>query len=345
MGKNLAISLNKLIKNVDAKQLDPTYLIQGTDQYLLDLVRQHFIDLIEPEDRTLNLAQFDMREVPLSVAIDDARSVPFFGYKRVVFIEQAMFLTGETTKGKIEHHVEDLITYIQHPEPQTVLVIMAPFEKLDGRKKVTKLLKERATYLSFGDFSGRDLQQMIQNDVAQADYKIEPQALQSLIRLTDMSVTNAMNELRKLKLYTLQTKVIRDQDVNELVIRTLSQNVFDLIDNLLHQNLRQAVELYHDLLLSGEEPLRLLGAMLGQFRLLLQVKVSKKSEQGTATALKVHPYRVKLAKKTSRRYSYKALASAYIGLVQMEKELKTTSKSPEMLFELFILRYQYEINS
>ncbi|QOD86653.1 DNA polymerase III subunit delta [Weissella viridescens] len=341
----MAINLTQLEQNIKAGQIDPIYLIQGNDQYLLDVVRHLFINLIPNEDRMLNLAQFDMRETALSVAIDDAKSVPFFGDRRVVIIDQAQFLTGESSRGKIEHKVDDLIEYVKQPEPQTVLVIIAPYDKLDGRKKVTKLLKERATYLSFVDFSERDLQKMVEQNLHEAGYVIDGDALQLLFRLTDMSVTAVMNELKKLKLYALETKHIDAASVDALVTRTLSQNVFDLIDNLLNQNLRQAVELYHELLFSGEEPLRLLGAMISQFRLLIQVKTSKQSEQGLATALKVHPYRVKLAKKTVRRFSYKALSGAFLGLSEMEKELKSTQKDPEMLFELFVLRYQNDLKS
>ncbi|MBM7618126.1 DNA polymerase-3 subunit delta [Weissella uvarum] len=341
----MAINLKELNQQIDAQQIAPIYLIQGTDHYLLDLVRKRFVDLIDEPDRALNLAQFDMREIDLATAIDDARSVPFFGDRRVVLIENAYFLTGEVAKSKPEHHVEELIDYINQPEPQTVLVIMAPYEKLDGRKKVTKLLKERATYLSFGDFSEKDVRQMVQDNLSAEGYEITSDALQTLIQYTDMSVAAIMNELDKLKLYAFNTKKIDKKAVDQLVTRTLSQNVFDLIDDLLNQKLRDAVELYHELILAGEEPLRLLGAMVGQFRLLLQVKVSKQSEQGLATALKVHPYRVKLAKKTVRRYSYDALANAFLGLAEMEKALKSTSKDPEMLFELFVLRYQYETKS
>lgn len=98
--------------------------------------------------------------------------------------------------------------------------------------------------------------------------------------------------------------------------------------------------LYHQLILNGEEPLRLQGAILGQFRLLVQAKGSKLSEKGLATALSVHPYRVKLARQTVRSFGYKDLAQAFLGLVNMEKQLKSTRRDPELLFELFILRFQ-----
>ena len=90
----MALTLRDVQQDVAKQTLKPIYLIQGTDQYLLDQVRSAFVSLIPDEDRTLNLAQFDMRETPLGVAVDDARSVPFFGDRRVVMIDDAYFLTG-----------------------------------------------------------------------------------------------------------------------------------------------------------------------------------------------------------------------------------------------------------
>lgn len=339
----MAISLQTIQQDVANQTLQPIYLIQGTDQYLLDQVRRLFVELIPAADQTLNLAQFDMRDTPLGIAVDDARSVPFFGDRRVVFINDAYFLTGESPRTKVEHHIEDLIAYVKQPEPQTVLVIFAPFEKLDNRKKITKLLKEQAAYLSFGDLKEQDLRQMITERLAQANFNMSAAAIQRLIRLTNLSLTQIMSELDKLMLYCFDTKMIDEDAVNQLVTRTLSENIFDLIDALLTRKLTRAVELYHELLASGEEPLRLNAAIVGQFRLLLQVKSATQSEQGTASLLKVHPYRVKLARQTVRRFNYQALAKAYLGLVNMEEQLKSTARDPELLFELFVLRYQADI--
>lgn len=336
----MAITLKELKKDLANQNSAPVYLIQGVDQYLLDQTRSLFTDLIPEEDRTMNFAQFDMRETNLAVALDDARAVPFFGDKRVVIIDNAYFLTGETTRGKIEHIPEELMNYLQQPEPQTILVIFAPYEKLDGRKKVTKLLKERAGYLAFGELKEHDVHQLVQDRVNEAGYTIAPAAEQMLFQRTNLSLTQIMMELEKLLLFTYDTKQITVHDVDVAVTNTLSQNIFDLIEALLNQKLRQAVELYHELILDGEEPLRLHGAMIGQFRLLLQVKSMTLSEQGMASTLKVHPFRVKLAKQTVRKYSYEALSQAFLGLVKMEEQLKSTSRDPELLFELFVLRYQ-----
>ncbi|MDF8369975.1 DNA polymerase III subunit delta [Weissella paramesenteroides] len=339
----LTVTLADVFNDVQTGQLYPIYFVQGQDQYLINLVREKFLTIIHPDDRALNLAQFDLTEVPLSLAIDDAKSVPFFGNQRVVILDNPYFLTGERQKSNLEHHVEDLVDYIKQPEPQTIVVIFAPYDKLDNRKKVTKLLKEQARYLSFVNLSDKDINRFIDQRVNEAGYFINSAAKQELIRLTNSSLTQIMSELDKLMLYTLSEKQINVSDVKELVTHTLSENIFDLIDCLLKGQLTRAVNLYHELLSKGEEPLRLHGALIGQFRLLLQVKSSEKSEKGIASELKVHPYRVKLAKRVVRKFSYVRLASAYLGLVSMEEQLKSTSRDPELLFELFILKYKNQM--
>ncbi|ATF41020.1 DNA polymerase III subunit delta [Weissella paramesenteroides] len=339
----LTVTLADVFNDVQTGQLYPIYFVQGQDQYLINLVREKFLTIIHPDDRALNLAQFDLTEVPLSLAIDDAKSVPFFGNQRVVILDNPYFLTGERQKSNLEHHVEDLVDYIKQPEPQTIVVIFAPYDKLDNRKKVTKLLKEQARYLSFVNLSDKDINRFIDQRVNEAGYFINSAAKQELIRLTNSSLTQIMSELDKLMLYTLSEKQINVSDVKELVTHTLSENIFDLIDCLLKGQLTRAVNLYHELLSTGEEPLRLHGALIGQFRLLLQVKSSEKSEKGIASELKVHPYRVKLAKRVVRKFSYVRLASAYLGLVSMEEQLKSTSRDPELLFELFILKYKNQM--
>ncbi|MGK4145510.1 DNA polymerase III subunit delta [Weissella paramesenteroides] len=339
----MTVTLADVFNDVQTGQLYPIYFVQGQDQYLINLVREKFLTIIHPDDRALNLAQFDLTEVPLSLAIDDAKSVPFFGNQRVVILDNPYFLTGERQKSNLEHHVEDLVDYIKQPEPQTIVVIFAPYDKLDNRKKVTKLLKEQARYLSFVNLSDKDINRFIDQRVNEAGYFINSAAKQELIRLTNSSLTQIMSELDKLMLYTLSEKQINVSDVKELVTHTLSENIFDLIDCLLKGQLTRAVNLYHELLSTGEEPLRLHGALIGQFRLLLQVKSSEKSEKGIASELKVHPYRVKLAKRVVRKFSYVRLASAYLGLVSMEEQLKSTSRDPELLFELFILKYKNQM--
>ena len=85
-----------------------------------------------------------MEETPLASALNDAMSVPFFGDRRIVIVNNPYFLTGEKKKNKVEHDIDGLLKYLEYPLETTTLVFIAPYEKLDERKKVVKTLKKVA---------------------------------------------------------------------------------------------------------------------------------------------------------------------------------------------------------
>lgn len=334
----MTVNLKTIEDDIAAGKIAPVYLVQGTDQYLMDQAHQLFDKIIPEDERSMNFATYDLREQNLSNALDDARSMPFFGERRVVIIENTYILTGEQVKNKQEHHPEELLNYLQHPEPQTTLVLMAPYDKLDRRKKITKLLQEQSVHLSFGNLSENDVKKIVEAKLSEQAFTITTVALQKLFQLTNLNLSQIMQELQKVTLYAMPEKEINEEMIQATATKTLNDSVFDLIDLIISFNINQAVVLYHELILNGEEPLRLQGAMTGHFRLLLQVKASTTSEQGTAKVLGVHPYRIKLARKTLQKFSYQQIAKIYLELVQMEQQIKTTQRDPELLFELFMLQ-------
>lgn len=320
----------------------PVYLVQSEQLYLLEKARQAFKKLIAPEEQAMNYASYDMDEVDLEIALADAATIPFFGDQRVVILEKPVFLTGETKKQRANHNLEALMTYLKQPEPDTALVFLAPYEKLDKRKKVVKMLLKEATIFDFGNISERDIQALINNDILEHGFKIDHQALNILIQRTNADLTIIMQELSKLYLYCYQEKVITTEAVADLVTKSLTENVFDLVTAVLAGKTSMALTLYHELRANGEEPIKMNALLLGQFRLLLQVKglmPKVRNEKELATQLKVHPYRVKLANQASRKFTLQNLSQAYLGLYDLEKQLKSTQRDPEMLFELFMINF------
>ena len=139
-----------------------------------------------------------------------------------------------------------------------------------------------------------------------------------------------------------ETKFITIEAVQELVAKSLEQNIFALNEYVLKKDVGQALNLYQDLLLQKEDPIKINAIMTAQFRLLIQVKILEKKgyQQGDiAKLLKTHPYRVKLAIQQMRKIKEYALVEAYNGLIDAEYRLKTGKGDKEMQFELFVLQY------
>ncbi|KIR08354.1 DNA polymerase III subunit delta [Levilactobacillus brevis] len=337
------MTINELLKTLATGQtLSNVYVILGQADYFQRRLKRGFKQQVPAEEQTMNFASYDMDTVPLAVALDDAMAAPFFGERRVVCIDNPQFLTGETKKQKVEHDIDSLQKYLESPMPSTVLVFFAPYDKLDARKKVTKQLKKVATMVEINQFSERDVRQCVTDQLKQDGYTMEPAALNDLIQRTDADLTLIMSELPKLELYTLPEKTITQAAISGLVTQTLTQNVFDLVNRVLAKNTAGAVTLYRELLQAKEEPLKINAILQGQFRLLIQTKVLAKqgySQGKLASILKVHPYRIKLALQTHRRFQLTDLNRAYLGLFRVEKQMKSTTMDPELLFSLFMTQF------
>ncbi|WP_251574531.1 DNA polymerase III subunit delta [Limosilactobacillus agrestimuris] len=336
------MDVTTLKQQITSKTPAMVYLALGTQQVLLQQVREMFINLIPKEERVMNVGSYDMETTPLAVALDDAMATPFFGERRLVLVNKPYFFTGDKGHAKIDHELESLSNYLQHPEPSTILVFLAPYEKLDGRKKIVKELKKAAVMIDTAPLDEAHARRQIQNSLADDKYTIDNEAIDELVQRTNADYELMNANLSKLKLLTYQDRHITKQAVQDLVPQSLDENVFDLVNAVLRHDQTKSIDLYDQLIAGQQPPLRINAVLISQFRLLLQIKVlsSRGLSQGSlAQKLRVHPYRVKLGLQTVRQFSLLALENAYLGLVNIEKALKTTQRDPRLLFQLFMLQY------
>ena len=337
------MEFEKQLDRIKNGQVNLVYLVQGKEPYLQELARKVFLEtIVAPEDQDLNVGRFNMEEVSIQTAIQDAESVPFFGERRLVLVDNPSFFTGEKEKKSMDHQLERLQAYLENPMESSVMVFFAPYDKLDQRKKIVKQLKKEAVLLDASELTERDVKQYIQDSLRNHQYSIQEEALETLLVKTQYSLTNSMKELDKLTIASIDTKMIPLELVESLVAKTLEQNIFELGESILKKEGVKALQIYHDMLLQKEDPLKMNAILLGQFRLLLQVSYLKREgyqEPEIQKTLGVHPYRVKIALQQSRRFGLPLLEKAFMQLVDTEYALKTSVGIKEMQLEWFILQF------
>ncbi len=331
------------IAKIKKGQFSPVYLFLGTETYFIQEARKLLLEHAMPEeDQDLNVGTYNLDEVPLSHALEDAESIPFFGDRRVVIVDQPVFLTGEKAKAGIEHDTEWLERYLNNPSDSTILVFFAAYEKLDNRKKISKLIQKKATVVSVAPLKEAEARNYLNQVIQNEGYHMDRQSLQFFFERIEDNLSKGMDELQKLFLAAMTDKKITKQMVEDLVPRNLEQNIFDIVTYVLKKDSQKAIQTYRDLLLQKEEPIKINAILLGQFRLLIQVRLlAKKGYQqpDIAKVLKIHPYRVKLASGQIRNMDENRLQKAYLGLVEAEKKMKTGDGLKDIQFELFMLKY------
>ena len=335
------MKLTDLKSKLKKRELSPIYLVDGVDGYIQETVKKSLMTVIPEDQRVMNIGTYDLETVDLGTVLDDARSAPFFGDYRLIVLNNPVFLTGEKTK--LKFNLDGFLNYIKDPEPTTILLISAKYEKLDGRKKIVKDLKKIAETIDASAPKENDIKKLVLQYVSEKESQITDDAIGELILRTDGNLSQIINELKKLTLYASGNEMIDLNAVQKLVPRSLNQNVVDLINVLMQGNIRQSIDDYSILILNQEQPLRINAALVSQFRLLLQVKILMErgfSQGKLAQELKAHPYRIKLAMQSARKFKIESLQRAYLGLINLEEQLKTTQRDPKELFELFLVKFR-----
>jgi len=336
------VNFQQEIAKIKEKKFESIYVLLGKERYLTKQFKHELIKSgMEEEDQSFNVMTFDMKQDLLDNVMIEAQTIPFFGERKIIFIQEPYFLTGEKKKNEIEHDLKTLLAYIDEPSPSTILVFIAPYDKLDERKKIVKKLKKEAKIIDVSDMDNRLAEQYVADTIKNEGYQMSKEAFQEFTYLTDANLSQMMNEVDKLFLAATDSKMITKEMVQQLIPKSLEHSVFDLMKYVLSHQVDKSLTLYKELLLQGEEPIKINAILISQFRLLLQVKIMSErhyQQSNMIDVLKIHPYRIKLSLQESKHFDLHTLGVIFDYLVENDYRMKSGYMDANLLFELFLMK-------
>ena len=108
--------------------------------------------------------------------------MPFLEDHKLIIASNASFLSGQDKRReKVTHNLEILEAWLANPSPTATVVFIAPFEKLDGRKRITKKMQKMTTVIEANRLQGRDLTTWIQHEAKSNDTHISPETAGQLV--------------------------------------------------------------------------------------------------------------------------------------------------------------------
>ncbi|MBW3495749.1 MULTISPECIES: DNA polymerase III subunit delta [Bacillus] len=335
--------MSDIHKKIKKKQFAPLYVLYGTEAYFInETIKLITTYALEEEDREFNVVTYDLEEAYLEDVVEDAHTLPFFGERKVILIKSPLFLTAQ--KEKLEQNIKILEEYIGEPSPFSILVFVAPYEKLDERKKITKLLKKTADVIEANAMQVQDVQKWIVSRADEVHVHIDNSAVSLLLELVGSNVTMLAKEMDKLTLYVGMGGEITPKLVTELVPKSVEQNVFALTEKVVKKDIAGAMQILDGLFTQQEEPIKLLALLVSQFRLLHQVKELQQRGYGQnqiASHIGVHPYRVKLAMNQTKFFSFEELKKVIIELAEADYSMKTGKMDKKLVLEFFLMRLNH----
>lgn len=156
----------KVWKDIDSGKIAPVYCIYGEETYFIDETIQRLKKVLSQTEE-VEMTTFDLEETPVDFVIDEADTFPFLSERKLIVARNATFLkAAEKGAEKIEHDLKRLENWLNHPSDFAVTIFTAPYEKLDERKKITKLMKETSVMLHAEALGEKDLAVWIQSEAA-----------------------------------------------------------------------------------------------------------------------------------------------------------------------------------
>ena len=304
------------------------YLLYGTKDFEIE----EEIKKLSKDIDEMNISKYDLNNDMLSLALEDAKTMSLFDDKKLVIVDNANMFTGSTSKDS-----ELIEEYLNHINENTTLVLIVHNDKLDTRKKITKLIKRVGKVQEFND--ELDTTSLVRRLFK--DYNIDYKTIQLFIDRVGNNPLIIQSEINKIKIYKDNDKNITEEDILNLTAKLIEIDIFKLIDYIVRKNKEKALELYYEMLKMNEEPIKIVVILANQFRIMYQSKELLKkgySEKDIASTLKIHPYRVKLAIQNSRNYTSDILLKNLNALADIDIGIKTGTINKDLALELFILK-------
>lgn len=306
------------------------YLIYGSDY---ELIKREVHKLTNDKN---DVVKYDLDVIKVDELLDDASTISLFEESKVLVGENALFLT--TNKTNIDHNLEYLENYIDDNNHDNIVIFTCICDKLDERKKIVKLLKQKAKVIKKDVIDLKKLPNFVMSEFKNEGYDIDYKTANYFVNYVGNNVDIILSEINKMIIYKEKDKNISIKDINDISSKAFKDNVFDLLDGITKKDYKKVFDCYNDLKIVGEEPIKII-AMLGKkliFILNVKQLSHKMNSDEISSYLKVHPYRVKLALECD--FMEYELTDLIKKLHSLDYEIKSGKKDKMVAFEDFLVR-------
>lgn len=314
------------------------YLFYGSDSYLIRSKTYQIITKYEVDD--FNVTIYDAEETNIANALSDAQTIPFMSPMKIVIIKNCHFLTSEKVKKEINHNIDALSNYIENPVEETILILIAPYAKLDERKAITKIVRNKAEISECVPMKQVDLASWVRRQLGKENIKIEREALEEFMKRVEHNTEVAVSEMKKLLLYAEDLDYIDLNTIKRVITKNVEDNVYEITNNILDENRSKALEIYNDLVQHSEDPLRILGILINKYREILYVKLlvkDGKDKADIATYYHTSSGRAYYMMKNATAVNMGTVKKHLRKLEEIDYQIKTGQIDKKIGLELFIL--------
>lgn len=258
----------------------PVYYLMGEEGYFTDKITDYIIENALTEvERDFNLTVFYGLETDIDTVINTAKRFPMMAERQVVVVKEAQALKN----------IDNLIYYLQNPQPTTVLVFAHKNGSLDKRKKVATEVDRNGVVLDTKKFREDHLPSFISSYLKEKGLTADPKSVLMLRESIGADLARIAGEIDKLSISLPQdATAITPELVEEHIGISKEYNNFELQNAIVNKDVYKANKIINYFAQNPKKnPIQMTLALLFSFfsNLMMCYYSPEKTERGVAEFL------------------------------------------------------------
>src|SRR5674476_1380481 len=213
------MSTLSIIANWKKNIYKPLYWLEGDEDFFIDEVMDYAEKkILSQADAEFNLTTFYGKDANWADIINACRRYPMFAERQVVLLKEAQQMKD----------IDKLEAYIERPLLSTVFVVSYKGKTLDGRGKLSKLIKKHGEVFLSKKIYENQLPAWTNGYFQSKGFQINPKALTLLVDHVGNDLSRMTNEIDKLSMNVGKDKIITVDDIEKYIGVSKEYNIFEL---------------------------------------------------------------------------------------------------------------------
>ncbi len=304
-----------IVTDIKKGNIKPIYFLMGEEAYYIDALSKFIEDtILSEEEKGFNQTIFYGRDVKIEDIVSTAKRFPMMAERQVVIVKEAQDLSRT---------IDDLASYIENPQPSTVLVICYKYKKLDKRKKIYKSIAKNGVIFESKKLYDNQIPDWIRRVLVEKGYTISPKASQMLVEFLGTDLGKINNELKKLQLIVKPEEQISAQIIEENIGISKDYNNFELLNAIARRDMKKAFGIIqyfaHD---PRNHPIIVtVSTLFGFFAKVMKYHALPNKSQAPK-ALGIHPFFIKDYEVAARNYPMRKVSAVIASIREIDVKSK-----------------------
>ena len=290
------------------------YLIYGSSFHFID---EEIAKIVQDQPKSV----YNLDETPLEEILEDVSYESMFVENKIIVLKNLSCIVN--AKKENEERLARLCDYLRNPNEHITLIFIN-YEKIPSKgalKELLSLLKVIETPIITKPY---ELSKIFGEVIRKAGYTISSNDLDVFCEKCVSNYDIALNEFNKLRAIKKDYR-ITTADIEEHISNYNTDNLFSFKDAVLSRNISLAADMLDNLEASKMELVPIVVMLAKEFQTLYNIKLLAlrrlTNDQIGNELNKMHPYRVKLLREASNKYTEVELERLILELCNLDLKI------------------------